>query len=70
MFQLRQPRLKIRELAFGLRELRGVFIVFEAHEHLAGFYLVSFLDTNPGHTANHFRGHLDAVSGDDVARRI
>ena len=45
----------------------AIFVVFQAHQHLAGFHFVAFFDSDPGHFADDFRSQLDFVRGDDVA---
>ena len=54
----RAPRLLIR---------RAEFLIFQANQHLAFFYLVAFFHADPRQTAGDFGVHVDGVMGHDVA---
>ncbi len=66
VFQFRQPGLQVGQLPFHLVKLGAILVVFQAHQHLAGFHFVALLHADPRHAAHHLGGHLDPVSGHDI----
>ena len=62
-----EPGLERLKLALRFQHARAIFVVFQPHQHLPGFYLVSFFDIDQSHLADHFGSQLDFVGRDDVA---
>ena len=59
--------LQASQLALGLRQLRLIFVVFQADDDLPLLDAVALIHTNPLHPADHFGGHFDFVRRHNVA---
>ena len=70
MLGLRQFGLEHFQIPLGFENMRAIFVVFQAHQHLAGLHLVALVDADPGHFADHFGGQFNLVGGHDIAGSV
>ena len=67
MHGLVQLGLQVGQLPLACCKLRLVFVVFQAHQHLAFVHAVALIDADPLHLADHLGGQFDLVRGHDIA---
>src|SRR5579871_1478959 len=70
VFEFRQMRFQVFEIASGLQHLRAIFVILETDQNLALLYGVALFDPNPCDFADHLRSEFNLVRRDDVARRV